>query len=155
MSFSVAEQPINEQNAFKPLKNGSRDMTIVDAKLDIKDGRKTLKFTWQESTGKGKAWSQHIYDDEKQPDWLKTSRSILADLLWCFDVKGFKNEEEVHKMCSWLIGRSCIVRTKQETYDNKINVKAVSFYNHEKTNRAGMACTDLINSDVPDSDVPW
>lgn len=154
MSFSVADHEVLEPLEFKPLKNGTHDMTVIEAKHEAKNGRKTIKLTWQESSGKGRAWSSHIYDDEMQPEWLKTSRTILADCLWCFGVKGFKDDEDAAKMCQWLIGQSIWVRTKQETYDGKINVKAVGFYNKEKTNRAGFLAKDVIGP-TSEEDIPW
>lgn len=154
MSFSVADNEVLQPFEFVSLKNGTHEMTVIDAKHEYKNGRKQFKFVFQETQGKGRAFSSHIYDDESQPEWLKTSRQILADALWAFNIKGFKDDEDAAKMCQWLIGRTIFVRTKQETYEGKVNCKAVGFYNADKTNRAGFQAKDLVTV-TGDEDIPW
>jgi len=159
MSFSVSETKTNETMQFAPLKDGSREMCIIEAKHEVTHLRKQLKFTWQEAAGKGRAFSMHIYEDSNNPAWLEIARGILGDALWALGVKGFDSDEHADKMCQFLIGKSCIVRTKQETYQGKINCKASAYFNAVGTNRAGQLAHDIVAADSRSSessdDVPF
>lgn len=148
-----------ENPAFEFLADGYHKLVIVKCEF-VKGENEGFEIEWQQEGSKKKCFSKLLYKVAGNPTWASYSRDALRDLLWVFNIKKLETQEQALKLSQWLIGKSCIVKTKQRQYqshdgETKTTVNTQSFYNENGVNRAGFKAQVTPATTEKAEDIPW